>query len=70
MPEDDFMCFLLKKREAVKSPKARTWCCCAYSDAPCEHETGTCIVTIQYGDEDETCLVYQSDVHRREHVSR
>ena len=48
------------KGRTAKSHKTRTGCCCAFCGAPREHETGTSIVTMQYGDEDETCMVYQA----------
>ena len=58
--------FPTRKRELAKSHKACTRCCCAHCGAPSEHESGTCIVTMQYDEEDETCLVYQADIQRRE----
>ena len=36
--------------------EARTRCCCRSCGAPREHETDTCIVTMQHGDEDESCM--------------
>ena len=42
--KDDFMWFVMRKREPVRSHKSHTRCCCAYCGAPGEHETGTCIV--------------------------
>ena len=53
--------FSLRKREPTKSHEARTWCCCAYRGDPNEHETGTCIDTMQHGDEDATCTAYQAE---------
>ena len=32
-----------------------------HTGAPSEHEAGTCIVTIQYGDEDDACMVYLAE---------
>ena len=43
------------------SHKTRTKCCCACCGAPSEHEIGTCPVTVQYGDEEQTCVVYQAE---------
>ena len=34
---------------------------CALCGAPSEQETGTCIVTMQHGDEEESCMVYQAE---------
>ena len=53
MFKNDFMWFLMRKREFVGSHKSRTRCCCAYCGARSEHEAGTCIVTMQSGDEEE-----------------
>ena len=57
-------------RELVRSHKSRTRCCCAYCGAPSEHETGTCIVTLQYCDEEESCTVCQAEYKPQETVSR
>ena len=50
----------MRKNELVRLQKSRTMCC-AYRGAPSEHETGTCIVTMQHGDEQESCMVYQAE---------
>ena len=55
------MWFLKRKREPSRTHNSRTRCCCAYRGAHNEHDTGTCIVTVQYGDEDEMCMVYLAD---------
>ena len=57
-----------KKRELVISHKSRTRCCCAYCGAPSEHETGTCMVTMQYGD--ERAWKSRLSIRHREIVSR
>ena len=31
-----------------------------YCGVPSEHETGTCMVTVHYGDNEDTCMVYQT----------
>ena len=49
-----------EKKELSKSHKVRTECCCAYCGAPSEHETFTCTVTMQHGNEEETCMVHQA----------
>ena len=58
---DGFMWFLTRTREPVRSHKSRTRCCCAYCGAPGEHETGSCTVTMQYGDEKESRMLYQAE---------
>ena len=40
---------------------SRTRCCCVYFGAPGQHVTGTCTVTMQCGDEEESCVVCQPD---------
>ena len=35
-------------------------CCCAYCGASSEHEMGSCILTMQHGDDEEICLVHQA----------
>ena len=49
------------KRELSKSHEARTRCCCACCGARSEHQTGTCIVIMQYGDKEGTCTVHQAE---------
>ena len=44
----------------MRSHNSRTRCCCAYCGGPSEHETGTCIITMQYGDEEDSCMVFQA----------
>ena len=61
MPNDESMWFVRGKREPVRSHTFRTRCCCAYCGAPSEHEIGSCIVTKQNGDEEESCMVYQAE---------
>ena len=51
----------MKRREPPKSHKARTRCCWAYCGAYGERETGTCMITMQYGDKDDTCMVDQAE---------
>ena len=61
MPKDDFVWFSMRKREPVMSHKSCIRCTCAYCCAPSEHETGTCIVSMQFGQEEESCMVYQAE---------
>ena len=51
----------MKRRERPKSHNARTRCCWAYCGASGERETGTCMITMQYGDKDDTCMVGQAE---------
>ena len=44
----------------MRSQHSRTRCC-AYRGAPSEHETGTCLVTMQNGEEEEACMVHQAE---------
>ena len=44
--------FSMRKRGSKGPHKMR---CYAYCGAPSEHDIGTCTVTMQYGDEQETC---------------
>ena len=60
MPTNDTMWLFMRKRKFKGSHKARTECCCAYCGAPSEHDNGTCRDTTQYGDEEETCVVWQA----------
>ena len=50
-----------EKTEPTRTHKARPKCCCAYCGAYSEHETDTCIVTMQHGDEDVMCMVYEAE---------
>ena len=61
MHKDDFMWFSVRKREPARSHKARTRCCPADCGVPREHKTGTCIVTMQCDDEEQSCVVYQAE---------
>ena len=56
----------MEENQSSGSHKARTKCCCAHCGASSEHEAGTCTVTMQYGDEEETCVVCQAEYPRRE----
>ena len=40
---------------------SRTRCCCAYGGASSEHDMGSCTVTRQHGDDEETCVMYQAE---------
>ena len=46
-------------RGSEEPHEARTKCCCASCGAPTEHETRTCVVAMQNGDEEGTCVVCQ-----------
>ena len=61
MPKDDFMWFLMRRRKSVRSRRSRTRCFCASCGAPGERGAGTCTVTMQCGDEEESCMVYQDE---------
>ena len=49
----------MKRREPPKSHNARTRCCWESCGASGERETGTCMISMQYGDKDDTCMVDQ-----------
>ena len=44
----------------VRSHNSRTRSCCAYCGAPSEHESGNYSITMQYGDEEDSCMVFQA----------
>ena len=56
----------MRQRELALSHKARTGHCSAYCGALSEHETGTCIVTMQYGDEERMRVAYQAEYPSQE----
>ena len=49
-----------EEKELVRSHNSRSRCCCAYCGAPGEHESDNCIITMQYGDEEDSCMVFQA----------
>ena len=62
MPKDDFMRYLTKRREHKGSQMSRARCSCVHCGAPSENEMGSCIVTMQHGDDEEVCVVYQAEI--------
>ena len=56
----------MRQRELAQSHKARIGYCSAYCGALGGHETGSCIVTMQHGDEKETCVAYQAEYPSQE----
>ena len=69
MPQNDFLWFLMRKREPVRAHTSRTRCCCVYFGAPGQHVTGICTVTMQFGDEEDSWCT-RLNVHRRETMGR
>ena len=61
MFEDEFMLFLARKRKSQEPTPPAVSFCCVHCGAQSEHESGTGIVTMQYVDEEETCVVYQAE---------
>ena len=59
MPKDGFMWFPMRKEEPARSRKLAPGAV-AHAAVPSEHDTDTCVV-MQYGDEDETCKVFQAE---------
>ena len=55
------MRYLMRRREHKGSQMSRTRCCCAYCGASSEHEMVSCIVTVQNGCDEETCLVKHAE---------
>ena len=40
---------------------SRARCSCVHCGAPSEREIGSCIVTMQHGDDEEVCFVYWAE---------
>ena len=55
------MRYLMRKKNIMVLKMSRTRCCCAYGGASSEHDMGSCTVTRQHGDDEETCVVYQAE---------
>ena len=64
VPKDDFICFFFFDEELgiAKGPhKARTKCRTVLTEVlPVSTGAGTCIGTMRYGDESDTCVIYQA----------
>ena len=55
------MWYLTRRREHKGSQMSRARCSCVHCGASSEHEMGSCIVTMQHGDDEEVCVVYQAE---------
>ena len=55
------MWYLTRTREHKGSQMSRARCSCVYCGASSEHEMGSCIVTVQDGNDEEVYVVYQAE---------